>query len=156
MGYDFVRYLGESLGGPVNAGLVWLFLAYQVVVSALVFLFDSGFPPWLVIAGWVLLVVFLAVQILRRQRAEKREEREYWQQEQLNWQRISRLKERLKTAPGLQTLCRDCGYSGTSVDPCCAHAVPSEKKFRFRSDDARSYCLLWSPGEMPVENEDIV
>ncbi len=154
MGYDFVRYLGESLGGRVNAGLIYLFLAYQLIISALVFLFDSGFPAWLVIAGWILFVILLAIQILRRNRTEKREEKEFWQKEQLNWQRISRLKERLKTNPGLQTLCRDCLNGGAGDDPCCVHALPADREFRFRRDDARCYCLLWSPGEWMGKNED--
>jgi membrane protein implicated in regulation of membrane protease activity len=73
MNYDFIRYLGESLGGRVSGGLVYLFLAYQLVVSALVFLFDSGFPAWLVIAGWIAFMLLLAVQAVRARKKEKRE-----------------------------------------------------------------------------------
>jgi len=148
MNYDFVRYLGESLGSHVNAKLIYLFLAYQVTMSALVFLFDSGFPPWLVIGGWALFLVLLAAQILRRRKTEKQEEKEYRRQEQLSRQLITRLKERLKTDPDLQTLCQDCSNFENEGDPCRAHAGPALREFHFRRDDSRSYCLFWSPGKL--------
>lgn len=156
MGYDFVRYLGESLGGRVNAGLVYLFLAYQVVVSALVFLFDSDFPPWLVIASWVAFMLLLALQAFRAQKNSKKEAEQSQGEEQQRRQLIARLRERLETDPGLMTLCRDCRNGGAGNDPCRVHAIPAEREFRFRRDDPRSYCLLWSPGEMAVENEERV
>ena len=143
MGYDLIRYLGESLGGRVNEKLVYVFLAYQVVMSALVFLFDSGFPVWLVVAGWAFFLVLLAVLVLRRRRLEKREQEEYWRREQLRLRRIARLQERLKTDPGLQTQCRDCRNAGTVENPCRRHAAAADREFRFRAGDPSYYCLLW-------------
>ncbi len=71
MNYQLLHYLGESLGGGINAGLIYLFLAYQIVISALIFLFDSGFPPWLVVVGWVLLLFVLAAKVVRRQQTDR-------------------------------------------------------------------------------------
>jgi hypothetical protein len=149
MGYDFVRYLGESLGGRVNSGLVYLFLVYQIVVSALVFLFDSGFPAWLVVAGWIVFMLLLAVQALRFRQREQHEHMEHRRQDQLHRQRIMRLRVRLKTDPGLQTRCGDCANFENRGDPCRVHASPGEREFRFRRDDPRAYCLLWTPREVP-------
>jgi len=145
MSYDFIRFLGERLGSFVQAKLIYIFLAYQVIVSALVFLFDSGFPALLVFAGWVVFMLLLASQILHRRRMGMREEKEDREQEQLRFQRISRLKQRLESDPCFQTRCRDCKNGGAGDDPCQAHASAGEREFRFRNDDAQSYCLLWSP-----------
>jgi hypothetical protein len=146
MSYDFFRFLGDRLGSPVQAKLLYFFLAYQVIISALVFLFDSGFPALLVFAGWVLFMILLASQILHRRRIDMQEEKKDREQEQLRLQRISRMKKLLETDSCLQTRCRDCANVGTGGDSCQAHARPAEREFRFRNDDAQSYCLLWSPG----------
>ncbi len=148
MGYDLVRYLGESLGGPPNKKLIYFFLAYQLIVSALVFLFDSGFPMWVVIVGWVLFLVLLATHVLNRYIKDKREENEYQQQDQLRLQRISRLKERLKADPNLKTRCNECENKGAGNDPCRQRAGPAEREFRFRSGDVQSYCLFWSETDL--------
>lgn len=143
MNYRLLHYLGESLGSSIHSGLIYFFLAYQIVISVLVFLFDSGFPPWLVVVGWGLLLFVLAAKVIRRQQTDKQEEKACRQRDQLHLQRISRLKELLKTDPGLQTRCRDCRYAGTADAPCRAHAEPADREFRFLSSDSRSYCLLW-------------
>ena len=71
---DFLRFLGERLGGRPQPGLVYLFLVYQVVVSALVFLFDSGFPAWIVLAGWAAFIALLAILVFRERNQRKSEE----------------------------------------------------------------------------------
>lgn len=155
IGYDFFRFLGERLGSPVQAKLFYFFLAYQVIVSALVLLFASGFPPLLVFAGWILFMLLLISRILYRRRFALRDEKKDQEQERLRLRMISRLKQRLETNPGLRTNCGDCGNSRAGDDPCRAHAGPAEKEFRFRKDDASSYCLLWSPGGEAAPGRDV-
>jgi hypothetical protein len=145
MDNDVVRFVGERLSRPVQSKLLYLFLTYQVVVSALVFIFDSGFPAWIVYAGWILFMLLLAVQALRGRKREIKEDREDREQERLRLQRISRLKKRLETNPGWQTRCGDCEHGGAGGEACRVQASAGEREFRFRQGDGQSFCLLWSP-----------
>jgi len=145
MDFQLLRYLGESLGNGINAGLTYLFLAYQVIVSILVFLFDSGFPPWLVIVGWVLFLVVLGAQVRHQYLEDRQKQHESRRLEELRSQRIERLKALLQKNPRLHTACGACRNAGANDDNCRAHPGPAEREFRFQSNDAESYCLLWFP-----------
>lgn len=153
MNYQVVRFVGERLGSPLYSKLIYLFLAYQLVVSALVFLFDSGFPAWVVIIGWALFIVLLAVRVLFSLKKETLEINASQAQEQERMQRISRLQKRLESDPNLQTGCRDCQYGGPNNDPCRAPGA-GDREFRFRHDDVQSYCLLWSPVKTEARRGD--
>jgi len=61
------------LGWRPAAWIIYLETAIQLGISAMVFLFDSGFPIWIVVTGWIVLVCVALVVALEQNRKNKRE-----------------------------------------------------------------------------------
>jgi len=143
MNYDFIRFIGERLGSRVHPLWIYSFLAYQLVVSALVFLFDAGFSPLIVWIGWGLFLVVSGAYLLRGRQDEKKEETEYQGRERARMHRISWLSRRLEVDPMFRTDCRTCVHWLEAGGTCRSEIEPGDRRFRFHHDDERLYCLHW-------------
>lgn len=133
------------LGRRPAAWIIYLGTAIQLIISAMVFLFDSGLPIWLVAAGWIVLILALGILALGEQQRSKHEaarQRREWKNLQT---RKKILKERLSRNPDFLTLCSSCRHEGDTGDGCIVEASVSERNFQFNTRDIRGYCLLWDP-----------
>lgn len=142
MNIDFINYLGR-LGNRVHPKLIYAFFTVQISVSALVFIFDTGFPPAIVIVGWILLVVFLGLYIVRTRRFESLEEKANQEAGLLRMQQISMLRQRLQVSHAFRTNCSSCRHCQPGTDSCRIDAKAGESYFRFRYNDKETFCLRW-------------
>lgn len=142
MNIDFINFLGR-LGNSVHPKLIYAFFAVQLSVTALVFIFDTGFPPVVVIIGWILLVIFIGLHIVRTRRLDSREEKAHQENGLLRMRQISLLRERLQVSPIFRTSCSSCRHCQSGDDSCLIETKPGERYFRFRHSDKESFCLRW-------------
>jgi hypothetical protein len=142
MNTDFVNFLGR-LGNYVHPKLIYTYFTVQFSVTALVFIFDTGFPPAILIAGWILLVVFLGLYITRTKRFESREEKVYQEAGLLRMRSISIIRERLQVNPTFRTSCLSCRHCQPEDESCLINAEPGERYFRFKHSDKEVFCLRW-------------
>lgn len=142
MNIDFINFLGR-LGNHVHPKLIYTFFTVQLSVTALVFIFDTGFPPAVAIGGWILLVILIGLHIVRNQRFESREKKAYQENGLQRMQLISGLRKRLQANSAFRTGCASCRHCQTGDDSCLIKAEPGERYFRFRHSDKETFCLRW-------------
>jgi hypothetical protein len=142
MNIDFINFLGR-LGNHVHPKVIYTFFTVQLSISALVFIFDTGFPPAVVIGGWILLVILIGLHIVRTRRFESREKKAYQENGLLRMQLISGLRKRLQVNPAFSTSCSSCRHFQLGDDSCLIEAETGERYFCFRQSDKETFCLRW-------------
>lgn len=142
MNHELIKLFGR-LGEAPHAGWVWFALAVQLVISALVFLFDFGFPAWIAITGWVLLLAVIGLLALlnaRKTAAGDQENRRQWREQRA---RITSLQQKLEADPCHLTACESCRHHDRASGKCRIATPSPERFFRFDRFARRSYCLNW-------------
>jgi len=141
-------FLGGRLGARIHPTLIYFFLAYQLVVSALVFLFDAGLPLWIVWLGWGMFVLILGAYALREQRGERTAEVRHRTRKHDRLKRIHHLKQQLDAGPAFRTACATCVHAAGG-GTCRIDPAPGDRRFRFHHGDEKVYCLFWHPASAP-------
>ncbi|MCK4836819.1 MAG: hypothetical protein KAT17_09285 [Candidatus Aminicenantes bacterium] len=148
MNVELIRLIGR-LGNQVSPKLIYFFLSYQIIITLMTLLLDSGLPSVIMIAGWIILFLVILIRLISTSRIEQREEKASQNRQSQMMKHISRIKRYLSQDHGFQTRCSTC--KNFIVDSqTCKENVPSwANPFKFHIRDSQTYCLYWGSKNEP-------
>jgi hypothetical protein len=104
---------------------------------------DSGFPPIIIIAGWVILFVIILVRFIVSAKMESKEEQKSQFQQRQMMQLVSKIKRHVSLDASFLTSCSTCRYFAVE-NQTCKQSVPNwANPFKFHVQDKKTYCLYW-------------
>lgn len=148
MNADLMRLFGR-LGNQVSSKLIYFFLIYQIVGTLLVLFLDSGFPPIIIIAGWIILFLIILVRIISKSKIELREEQKSQNEQRRMMQLVSKIKKHLSLDPNFRTSCSSCRYFNRENRICLKRVPNWANPFKFHVQDEQTYCLYWYSKDEP-------